>query len=125
MGRLGGGGGGVGGLMWEASWGEGSRLIHWAQSSGSRENNSYERSGLSIQAPSSWAVEEDQGQIMVRCGGRSGKLTLWLRSRGAGDRDGQGVDGEGPDNEKGENSLGELMECREEEQITMAPDLKF
>ena len=53
------------------------------QSSGSRENNlsrawsscensSYERSHLSIQALSSWAVEGDQGQIAVT----SGKTTL-------------------------------------------------
>jgi len=35
------------------------------------------------------------------------KLTLWLRSRGASDRNGQGVDGENPDDEEGENSFGE------------------
>ena len=65
---------------------------------------------------------------MVRCEReRSGTLTLWFRSRGAGDRNGQGVDGESPDEEEGESSFGEHddMECREEEQITTAPGLKF
>jgi len=36
-----------------------------------------------------------------------GKLTLWLRSRGAGDRNDQGVGGENPDDEEGESSFGE------------------
>jgi len=36
-----------------------------------------------------------------------GELTLWLRSRGAGDRNVQGVDGESPDDEEGESSFGE------------------
>jgi len=58
---------------------------------------------------------------------RSGKLTVWPRSRGAGDRKGQGVDGENPDDEEGESGFEEHddMECREEEQITTAPGLKF
>jgi len=56
-----------------------------------------------------------------------GKLTLWFRSGGAGDLDGQGVDGESPDDEEGESSFVEHgdMECREEEEITTAPGLKF
>ena len=43
----------------------------------------------------------------------------WLRSRGAGDRNGQGVDGECPDEKEGDSSFGEHddVECREEEQI--------
>ena len=85
-------------------------------------------SRLSIQAPSSWAVEGGQGQIVVRCDReRSRKLTLWLRSRGACDRNGQGVDGEYPDDEEGQNTFGEHddVECREEEQIATAPGLKF
>ena len=58
---------------------------------------------------------------------RSEKLTLWLWSRGAGDRNGHGVDGENPDDEEGESSFGEHddMECRKEEQITTAPGLRF
>ena len=60
---------------------------------------------LSIQPSSSWAVEGEQHQILVRCDReRSGKLTVWLRSRGAGDWNGQGVDGENPDYEEGESS---------------------
>ena len=98
---------------------ENSRLTHSAQSLGSRENNSsiawssrenrsYERSRLSIQASSSWAVEGEQGQIAVRCGReRPGKVTLWLRSRGSGHRNAQGVDRENPDEEEGESSFGE------------------
>ena len=65
---------------------------------------------------------------MVRCDeDRSRKLTLWFRSRGAGDRNGHGVDGENPDDEEGESSFEEHddMECREEEWITTAPGLKF
>ena len=47
----------------------------------------------------------------------SGKPTLWLRIRGAGDRNGQGVDGECPDDEERESSFDghDYMECREEE----------
>jgi len=58
---------------------------------------------------------------------RSGKLTLWLRSRGTSDRSGHGVDGESPDNEEGENCFEEHddMKCREEEEITTAPGLGF
>jgi len=50
---------------------------------------------------------------------RSGKPTVWLRSRGAGNRGGQGVDGESPDDEEGESGFEEHddMECREEEEI--------
>ena len=65
---------------------------------------------------------------MVKCDRESlGKLTLWLRSRGAGDQNGHGVNGESPDGEEGQNSFDEHddMECREEEQITTAPGLKF
>ena len=42
------------------------RFTHWAQSSGSRENRSYERPRLSIQASSSWTVEgakSDRGKM--------------------------------------------------------------
>jgi len=81
-----------------------------------------------IRASRSWAVEGDQGQIVVRCSReRSGKLTLWLRNRGAGDRNSQGIDGESADGEEGENDFGEHddMECRKEEQIITAPGLKF
>ena len=65
---------------------------------------------------------------MARCDReRSGKLTLWLGSRGAGDRNGHGVDGENPDGEEGEGSFEEHgdMECGEEEWTTTAPGLKF
>ena len=56
----------------------------------------------------SWTVEGEQGQIVVRCDReQSGKLTLWLRGRRAGDTKGQGVDGENPDKEEGESSFGE------------------
>ena len=54
---------------------------------------------------------------MVRCDReQSGKLTLWLRSGGPGDRNGQGVDGESSDPEEDENGFGEhdVVECREE-----------
>ena len=62
----------------------------------------------SIQASSPWAVEGDQGQIVVRINGRrSGKLTLRLRTRGAGDPNGQRTDGESPDGEEGESSFEE------------------
>ena len=79
-------------------------------------------------ASSSWAVDGDHGQTAVRCDReRSGELTVWLRSGGAGDRSGQGIDGESPDDEEGESSSGQHgdMECREEGQITTAPGLKF
>ena len=58
---------------------------------------------------------------------RPGKLTLWLRSRGAGDRNGQGIDGENPDDDEGESSFEEHddAECCEEEEIRTAPGLKF
>ena len=65
---------------------------------------------------------------MVRCdGGRSGKPTLWLRNRGAGDWGSQGIDGERPDGEEGESGFEEHddTECREDERITTAPGLKF
>ena len=78
-------------------------------------------------ASSSWAVE-GRSQIVVGCDReRSGKLTLWLRSGGAGDRNSQGIDGESPDEESSENGFGEhdYRECREEEQITTAPGLRF
>jgi len=117
-----------------------SRLARWAWSSGSRKNSSprawssresssYERPRLSIQVSSSWTVEGEQSQIVVRCDrGRSGKFTLWLRSRGAGDRNDQRVDGESPDGEEGEGGFKEHandMECREKGRITTAPGLKF
>ena len=56
-----------------------------------------------------------------------GELTLWLRSGGAGDRNGQGIDGENPDEEEGESSFEEHddVSFREEEEITTAPGLKF
>ena len=89
---------------------------HPAQSSGSRENSSsgawssrenrlYKRSRLSIQASSSWAVKGSQGQIVIENDQET--LTLWLRSRGAGDRNAQGADGESPDGEEGESSFEE------------------
>jgi len=84
---------------------------------GSRASSSDERSRLSVQASSSWAVEGDQSQIAVRCDEeRSEELTLWLRSRGAGDRNGQGADGESTDGEEGESSFEEHcgMKCEEE-----------
>jgi len=54
-------------------------------------------------------------------------LTFFPRNGGTGDRNGQGVYGENPDDEEGENSFEEHddMDCREEEQITTAPGLKF
>jgi len=84
-------------------------------------------SRLSIQASSFSAVEGDQGQIAVGCDReRSEKLTLWLRHRGAGDRNGQSADGESPDGEEGESIFEEHgdMKC-EEEQTTTTPGLKF
>ena len=56
-----------------------------------------------------------------------GKLTPWLRSREAGDRNGHGVDRQSPDDEEGENGSGEYddMECREEEQMVATPGLEF
>ena len=66
---------------------------------------------------------------MVRPGDReqSGKFTLWLRSRGAGDWNDQGADGENPDGEEGESSFGEHndMGYREDEEIMMALGLKL
>ena len=65
---------------------------------------------------------------MARCDRqRLAKLTLRLRSRGAGDRNGQCVDRECPNSEEGEKNFGEHngMECREEERITTAPGLEF
>ena len=58
---------------------------------------------------------------------RSGKLTLWLRSGFTGDRNAQGVDVESAEDEGGENCFGKHddRECREVEQITMAPGPKF
>jgi len=121
------GGGGVEGLEGGGETQTGRpRLAHSSQSSGSRENNSsrasssreyssYARSRLSIQASSSWAVEGEQGQIVVGCDReRQMKLTLWLRSRGAGNRNGQGADRESPDEEEGESGFEEHddMECR-------------
>ena len=76
----------------------------------------------------SWTVEADQGQIVLRCGKEQwGKLTIRLRSGLSGDRNGQGVDGESADGEGGENRFEEhdYMGCREKEEITMAPGLKF
>ena len=54
-------------------------------------------------------------------------LTLWLRSGGTSDPNGQRVDGESPDGEEGERSFEEHddMVCCEEERITTAPGLKF
>jgi len=47
----------------------------------------------------------------------SGKLTFWLRSGGAGDRNGQGIDRESTDDEEGESGFREHddKECREKE----------
>ena len=58
---------------------------------------------------------------------RSGKLTAWVRNRRTSNRSAHGVGEESPDEEEGESSFGEHddMECREEEQITTAPGLKF
>ena len=56
-----------------------------------------------------------------------GKITLWFRRGGTSDRNGQSVDGEGADNEGDESNFREHDdgECREEEQIIMAPGLRF
>ena len=65
---------------------------------------------------------------MVRCDReRSGKLAFWLRTGRTGDRIGQGANGESADGEEGENGFGQHddRECREGEQITTAPGLKF
>jgi len=83
---------------------------------------------LSNQASSSWAVEGDQGQIVVRYNReRLGRPTFWLRNRGASYRNAKGVDGESPEDEEGESGIGEHddMDCREEEQITTAPGMKL
>ena len=61
---------------------------------------------------------------MTRYGkGLSVKLTLWL----TGDWNGQGVDGEGTNGDEGENYFEEHddRDCREKEQITAAPGLRF
>ena len=55
------------------------------------------------------------------------KFTLWFRRRGTSDRNGQSVDGESADNEGDESDSREHDdgEFREEEQIIMAPGLRF
>ena len=72
------------------------------------------------------AVEGGQGQIVVSCD-RERWAKLTLGGRGLEARNGKGVDGECPDNEESESSFEEHddMDCREEEQITTAPGLKF
>ena len=83
---------------------------------------------LTIKAWSPWAVGRDEGQIVVRVDGeRLGQLTLWLRTWGAGYRNGHGTDGESPDDKEGESIFEEHddTECPEEEQTTTAPGLKF
>ena len=63
---------------------------------------------MSIQASSSGTVGGNRGQIVVRRDrGRSGKLTLGLRSRGTSDPNGHGVDGESPDGEEYKSSFEE------------------
>ena len=72
----------------------------------------------------SWTFERDRDQIVARYGeGPSGKLTLWF----TGGRNAQGVDGEGTDGEEGEDDFEEHDDgdCREKEQITAAPGLRF
>jgi len=84
---------------------------HRAQFWSSREKNSIP-----------WAVEGDEGQIVVRYGEeRCGKLTFWL----TGDRNGQGVDIESAKDEGNGGGFGEHddRECREKKQITTAPGL--
>jgi len=74
------------------------------------------------------AVKGDEEYIVMRYSReRSRKLTLWLRSRGTGDRNVQGIDGECADGEEDESGFGEHgdRECCEEEQMTMTPGLKF
>jgi len=63
----------------------------------------------------------------MRWGGRSEKLTFWLRSRRADDGKGQGVDGKSANDEGGESDFGEHddRECRKKEQITTAPGLEL
>ena len=56
-------------------------------------------------------------------GGRSKKLTFWLRSGGTGDLNCQCVDVESAEGEEGESGLGE-HDGEREEMIT-APGLKF
>ena len=76
----------------------------------------------------SWTGEGARGQIVTRCGqGPSGKLTVWLWSGGTGDRNGQGADGESTDGEEGEDDFAEHddRDCRENEQMTAAPGLRF
>jgi len=75
-----------------------------------------------------WAIEGDEGQIVIRYGReRSRKRTFWLGGGGTGDEKGRGVDGEREDGEEGESDFGEHddRECREKEQITTAPGLRF
>ena len=65
---------------------------------------------------------------MVRCSKEQlRRLTFRFRSGGAGNRNVQGVDGEGSGDEEDESSFEEHddMGCREEEQVTTAPGLKF
>ena len=72
--------------------------------------------------------EGDQGQIVITYSGQlSGKLTVWLGSGSTGHRGAQSVHGESADGEEGEEDFGEHDDrnCREKEQITTAPGLKF
>jgi len=65
---------------------------------------------------------------VVRCSKEQlRRLTFRFRSGGTGNRNVQGVDGEGSGDEEGKSSSEEHddMVCREEEQVTSAPGLKF
>ena len=77
------------------------RFAHWAQSSGSRENSSVR----------AWSSRENRSYERSRL-----RLTVWLGSRGAGNRGGQGIDGESADGEEGESGFEEHddMECCED-----------
>jgi len=79
-------------------------------------------------ASSSWAVEGDSGQVVIGYSReRSGKLTFRLGSGLTGNRNAQSVGVQSAEDEVGEGGFGEHddMECREKEQITTAPGLKF
>ena len=99
----------------------------------SRENRPSRISRLTdskfTRAMRSWSTAQgNQGQIVIRYGGeRSGKLTLWLRSGGTGDRNGQCVDVENAECEEGESGFGEHdgVECREKDEKITAPGLRF
>jgi len=65
---------------------------------------------------------------MIGYGGeQSRRLTFWFRDGGTGDWDTHGMNGDSPDEDGGDSGFEQHddTKCREEEQITMAPGLRF